>query len=167
MLFEIFEVECFDNKMLNRVLDKLVFLKQEYPDFLLWFRNKVRIGLENGSRKIFVACPSDDLNCIAGVLILKNDGIEKKISTLCVMEDYRAMGLGTEFVKFAMNILETNVPMITVANTHRDEFTPLLDAFGFELYAEYKDYYKAGISEYSYNGFLIADNKNEFYNIAI
>ncbi|MBO5129176.1 MAG: hypothetical protein J6B95_02365 [Oscillospiraceae bacterium] len=154
MHFNIYKVAYTDKRLIQKILEALIFLKQDYPDFLSWYRTKVMAGLEDGSRQIYVAAPDHDSDCIAAVMILKNDGEEKKISTLCVMENFRSLGLGSRLVALAMERLNCNAPIITVSDVHKNEFDPLLNKFGFEHFEEYPAYYKDGISEHCYNGYL-------------
>lgn len=154
MYFNIYKVPNNDKMLIQKVLEKLIFLKQDYPNFISWYKTKVKAGLEDNSRQIYIATPTFDSDIIAAVMILKDDCEEKKISTLCVMENYRSMGLGSTLVKLAMEILESNAPLITVSDIHKNEFEPIFKKFGFTHFEEYPKYYKNNVSEHSYNGYL-------------
>ena len=159
MKIEIYDVSYTDIETIQKVQNLLVFLKQEYPNFLNWYKTKVQPGLKNKSRRIIIATPAKYSSEVAAIMILKDTIAEKKISTLCVMKNYRAQGLGTVLLNLAMTILDTDSPLITVSEFHIDEFKPLLNRFKYECYKEYKNYYKDGISEYSYNGYLNESNE--------
>lgn len=154
MEFIIRKVDYTNSRLIYRVLRTLCFLKSDYPDFFYWYTKKVVGGLMNDSRQIFIVTPADYGDTIVAVMILKNCSDEKKVSTLCVMEQYRSLGLGTKLIKIAISILKTNKPVITVSNTHVETFKGLLEKFGFEHYKEYPDYYRNGTSEHAYNGYL-------------
>lgn len=154
MEFNIRKVDYANNRLIQRVLGTLRFLKGDYPDFLNWYSKKVVGGLMDDSRQIFIATPADYEDTIAAVMILKNCSDEKKVSTLCVMEQYRSLGLGTKLIELAISVLKTNRPVITVSNAHVEIFKGLFEKFGFEQYKEYPDYYRNGISEHAYNGYL-------------
>lgn len=154
MRFKIYSVDHTEIGTIQKVLGSLTFLKQEYPDFLNWYVTKVQPGMKDGTRKVFVVAPASDLNEIAAVMILKNTEEEKKISTLCVMKKYRSRGLGRRLINLAISVLKDERPLITVSALHIEEFMPILEDFGFDCYETYADYYKRGITEYSYNGYL-------------
>lgn len=166
MYFDIHEVTFGDEKSIQKICETLAFIKKDYPDFISWYTTKVRSGLKDGSRRVFVATTCDQ-HCIAGVLILKNDGKERKISTLCVIDDYRFNGLGTEFIKLAINVLGDKKPIITVSDLHMNEFKPLLKKFGFDYFAEYHGYYRTGISEHAYNGYLNSERLEDGCSVAV
>lgn len=153
-MFEIKQIKDYDLR-LNHIFGNLSFLRTEYPDFTSWFYDKVVPGLENGSRDIFIATSSRDYNHANGILILKNTNNEKKICTLFVDEQSRKNGLGCKFIELAMNRLDTNFPIITISENRKNDFNKLLQKFDFKLFDRYGDFYKKGITEYSYNGHLI------------
>lgn len=154
MFFNIQKVSFTNSLLIQKTLDTLFFLKQDYPQFRLWYKTKVISGLENNSRQIYIATPENNPDCIAAVMILKNDGNEKKISTLCVLDQYRSLGLGSRLMHLAIKVLNSPKPIITVSDTHMNEFDPLLKKFGFEHFHTYPGYYKDKISEHAYNGYL-------------
>lgn len=154
MKFCIQKVDYKDKTITKKVFERLYFLKRDYPRFYEWYTGKVISGLEDDSRQIYVATPVDDGDTIAAVMILKNNSEEKKISTLCVMEQYRSLGLGTELVNIAVRVLGTDKPLITVSSLHNSSFDPLFRKFGFQQYEEYPNYYRNQVSEYAYNGYL-------------
>ena len=159
MLFNIEKVSWLDNNRIQTVRETLVFLKQEYPDFFAWFNAKVIPGLEDNSRQIYIARPMSSPNSVAGIMILKDEPDEKKISTLCVMEQYRSYGLGSKFINLAIETLHSLTPIITVSELHRNEFEPLLKKYSFKHFKEYFAYYRDNVSEHSYNGYLTSSQK--------
>jgi len=154
MKFCIQKVDYKDKTIAKKIFERLYFLKRDYPRFYEWYTWKVIPGLEDDLRQIYFATPVNDGDTIAAVMILKNDAEEKKISTLCVMEDYRSLGLGTELVSIAVRVLGTDTPLITVSSSHKSSFDPLFRKFGFHQFKEYPNYYRNQVSEYAYNGYL-------------
>lgn len=148
-----------DGKQIRQVGEILSFLRQDYPDFRYWYNNMVRPGLANGSRQVYIATGTDD-NKMAGVMILKDTPAEKKICTLCVFDGYRGYGIGTQFVELAAQRLGTPTPLITVSSRHLEEFKAFFAQFSpygrinFALGSSYEGYYRDGITEYAFNGFL-------------
>lgn len=138
-----------------------------YPTFNAWINNKVLPNLHNGSREILFVFTKEKPFSLAGVAILKNTAEEKKISSFRIYPDFQRMGIGTELMELCFDILDCNTPMITVP---RDMSLSLSDinncysAFNkfmeknypdnFILKQRLLDYYRAGFTEYVYNGFL-------------
>ena len=151
MNFFIKSVNYYEQEKVNLVLEKLAFLRNSYPHFVQWFQQKITPGLKSKHRYIYIATPANDSTCIAGVLILKKETIEKKICTLCVFPPYQNKGLGTMLFQQAIQDLQTTHPLITISSLYLPEYHSLLKKFDFSLWAEYQDYYKKGIMEYSYN----------------
>ena len=148
---------------LDSVFGEIAFLRAEYPDFYNWFYNKVVPGLENGSRKIFIAQTPFSFGKIDGILILKDSLDEKKICTLYVNKDARYNGFGRMFMNIAFNELNTDKPLITIASNKIKLFQILLDDYKFELCEQNPDFYSKGMSEYSVNGKLYLPKKLSYY----
>lgn len=143
----IFPHNTNDMKIIRKVGDSLLFLRSEYPDFKDWYNRILKLA----DREIYIATPCDQEDCIAGIMILKNSPMQKKICTLCVMERYRGMKIGTQFIELACKRLETQVPLITVSQGHQPQFEGLFRKFGFQLFESYPNYYRNNVIEYSYN----------------
>lgn len=153
-----------DGKQVQEVGEMLSFLRQDYPDFWHWYNNKVRPRLKDGSRQIYIATDTDS-NRLAGAMILKDTPIEKKICTLCVLDEYQRHGIGTQFVELAAQRLCTATPLITVSSRHLEEFGMFFEQFSscnrihFMLGGSYEGYYRDGMTEYTFNGILPAHLK--------
>ena len=145
---KLIQVGTNDSRLIFEVYKSLRNLENEYANFKDWFFTKVVPGLCTNERKIYVI---EENNIIVAVLILKN-AEEKKICTLRVAENYRSRGIGTFLLELAFRELHCKQPIITVSSYHIDEFRPLLEKRGFVLFGEYPEYYKKGVTEYSYNG---------------
>lgn len=164
MKFVIKRISYTEDALKNKILENLIFMKKDYPEFYKWYKTKVLPELAGDCRQIYLATNTENGE-IAGVLILKDCSFEKKICTLCVFEKYRYQGLGSRFVELAMNVLNTKTPMITVSENHKAEFENLFAKYGFEFSMEYPNYYKESVSEYSYNGFLDVEKMKKSYAV--
>ena len=148
-----------DGKQVQEVGEMLSFLRQDYPDFRHWYNNMIRPGLTDGSRQIYIATDTDG-NGLAGVMILKDTPAEKKICTLCVFDEYQGYGIGTQFVELAARRLGTPTPLITVSSRHLEEFEAFFarflscDRIHFARGSSYENYYRDGMTEYTFNGIL-------------
>ena len=149
-----------DDKQIREVGEMLSFLRQDYPDFWRWYNNMILPGLTDGSRQVIVA--DDYGNRLAVAMILKNTPSEKKICTLCVFDEYKGHKIGTQFVKLAARRLGTQTPLITVSSRHLKEFEaffkrlPSRNQVHFVQAGSYEDYYRDGMTEYTFNGHLPA-----------
>lgn len=149
-----------DGKRVQEVGEVLSFLRQDYPDFRRWYNNMILPGLTDGSRLIYTATDPDGSGQLAGAMILKDTPAEKKICTLCVLDEYKGHGIGTQFVKLAAQRLGTQTPLITVSSRHLEEFEAFFAQFSpcgrihFTPGSSYEDYYRDGMTEYTFNGFL-------------
>lgn len=148
-----------DGKQALEVGEILSFLRQDYPDFWYWYNNMIRPGLADGSRQIYIADAADGSG-LAGAMILKDTPAEKKICTLCVLDEYQGCGIGTQFAKLAAQRLGTSTPLITVSSRHLEEFEAFFAKLSpcgrirFTLGRSYEGYYRNGLTEYAFNGVL-------------
>lgn len=145
-------IVSFNLEVVENVFEILKSLENEYPNFSEWYHEKFCEGLKNKTRSILLAY-DDDGRKIAGVSILKNS-CEKKICTFRVVSEFQHRGVGTELMKKSIEILGTDLPLITVSENRVDEFSGLLQRFCFKEFCRYSDYYRNGKYEVSYNGYL-------------
>ncbi|WP_296021759.1 GNAT family N-acetyltransferase [uncultured Treponema sp.] len=158
MFYKVNKISDFDDKYLNLLLYNLLFLREEYPDFLKWFKAKVEPGIYNRTRKIYTVNTLYDSDKIRGVLILKDSCFEKKICTLFVDKSNRLNGIGKLLMNIAFEELETQAPLITVSDDKLNEFDKLLKKYRFLLFSKKDGLYRENHTEYSFNGEL--NNKN-------
>ncbi|MBT9760581.1 GNAT family N-acetyltransferase [Collinsella aerofaciens] len=85
---------------------------------------------------------------------VKDDGAEKKICSLRVDANHRGRGVGTALIAASIELLDDERPLITVPQEVMPSLSPLLEKFGFEAMAEYRNLYREGASEFFYNGTL-------------
>ena len=149
-MIQIKQIFSQDHEIISNVFREINVLRNNYPNFNLWFSKVVR-QLQSNNRKMYVALDSKK---IAGVLILKHDKEESKICTLRVSTNYRGLGIGSFFMNIAISEFKTDKPFITVSGVHKDDFSGIFAKYGFEDPTEYPDYYYNGDCEYAYNGIL-------------
>lgn len=134
------------------VLAHLSDLRDCYPSFDSWLREKVLPGLLLGERSILVEYRDDRL---AGFAIVKDDGLEKKLCCLRVLDGFKKThGMGVRLFERAFEELSTEKPLLSVAEERFPEFSRLFDHFGFEMTKAYDGHYRLGKVEYAFNGLL-------------
>lgn len=134
--------------MLN---EDILFLRGAYPNFDKWLHTKVIPGIKNGERSLIIETRDDR---VAGIMILKNDGDEKKLCTLRVRPEYESLGLGIRLFNEAFKTLETEKPLLSVSDAALPKFDKIFKYFGFNMEGEYRDLYVSPSTEISYNGLL-------------
>ena len=128
----------------------------DYPNIDQWFISKVYSGIISGNRTILIKKKN---NRILGLSILKHTAVERKLCTLYVDKKIQGKGVGTELLEESLGMLQYSHPIFTVSSKRIYEFQSLLRKFDFNLYAVYPDYYKKGLTEYVFNGYLTSNNK--------
>ena len=88
---------------------------------------------------------------LVGCSLLKNEPEEKKICCLYVNNQYRKQGIASQLIKDSFELLDTDKPLMTVAENNLEQLTPLIKKFGFELTSVKESVYKQGVKEYYYN----------------
>ncbi|WP_171041738.1 GNAT family N-acetyltransferase [Pseudoalteromonas phenolica] len=133
------------------VTDSLEFLtplSDNYPGINIWFKTKVIIGLELGTRKLFIHRRSGKIVALG---IAKKTESEKKICTVRVAPEYVGKGLGVKIFKQAIDWLETEQPHLTVSEDKLLDFERIFDHFGFRLTSTINGLYQPGKVEYLFN----------------
>lgn len=153
MNIKISKISPYDYNSIRCIYESLSDLENEYPDFKNWYFNIVVKNMVSNERSLFIAKDISN-DQYAGVMILKNSACEKKICTLRVFDDYQGYHIGSEFIKKAFQVLHTSAPLITVSEKHILQFRKILNKFRFKEMAIYPSYYKQGLKEYTFNGFL-------------
>lgn len=134
------------------IFNFLIQLVLEYPGFSSWYNNLFNAQNELIlGREILIA----EINYqVAGVAILKNDGVEKKICTLRVGRKYRNQGIGHKLMESSFEWLDSEKPMITVRKSKYKYFDSMFNYYGFKLEQEAKRYYSFLSTELVFNGEL-------------
>lgn len=149
MMLRLTSVRQQETREILKIYEALEELRREYPDFRHWYFHSVVPGLADGSRSILLL--KDGIKN-AGILIAKDDGREKKLCTLRVHPQYRGLGGGRLLLAAAQELLGTSKPLVTVSEDHLFEFRSLFQRQGYRLWGIYRDCYRPGCREYSFNG---------------
>lgn len=154
MNFEIIKLsEIYPLELKNIFSNFIKEKKLLYPKFEEWF-NKILIENINfpNKREIFFCINKEKLLInICGIMILKNYKKEKKICTLCVLENFRNKKIGSQMIKKSFEYLGTNKPFITIPEEEYLNFKPLLYKFKFIETKRINGYYRKDKIEYFYN----------------
>jgi ribosomal protein S18 acetylase RimI-like enzyme len=126
-----------------------------YPEFAKWYESKVEPGLLSGERKILIRASAGRL---AGLAVLKLAD-ERKLCCLRVLPAFQGSGVGVRLFRDAFEILETEHPLLSVANERLPAFERVFNYFGFRVGAEYADLYRKNSLEYCFNGTLMVPNQ--------
>lgn len=139
--------------MLAEVLAHVHDLKDYYPDFESWLTNLVVPGIAQGDRSVIVEYRQGRL---AGLAILKDDGYEKKLCCLRVLPEFQQVaGLGVRLFEKSFDVLQTERPLLSVAEERVLLFGRIFEYFGFEQGDKYAGLYRHGKAEFSFNGSLL------------
>lgn len=138
-------LQNFDFIELNRLLNPVAPM---YPNFDAWLNFKFRRNLALGQRQIALA----NYGCqLAGVALLKNDGIERKICTFYIAPNFRNMGVGSKLMDLAIETLNSSSSFITVSDERKNELAPLLSSRGFKCINSVHGLYRSGSFEHFYS----------------
>jgi hypothetical protein len=138
----------------SRVFTAIGWLETEYPGFSDWYWDTVVPGVLIGERRISTI---ERRGRTVGVGISKRTKSERKMCTIWVAPDFIGTGMGVRLMLDSMKWLGTNMPLATVSESRLQEFKPIMDKLGYQLTQVLPDYYKAGHSEFVFNGSLIVN----------
>jgi len=137
---------------LSEVLSRLHDLKGFYPDFDTWITDKVLPGITVGERSILTEYRDGELAALA---IVKDDGLEKKLCSLRVLPGYQnSRGIGVRMFERSFELLDTAMPLLSVAQEQMPKFDRLFTHFGFAKSGEHMGLYRPGVTEFAFNGTL-------------
>lgn len=148
--------------LLPLIQEELIDLSLFYPGFQKWYESKVIPGLYSGERTLLLEMRN---NHLAGIAILKNDGDEKKLCCLRIMDEFQNKGgIGLKLFERSMQELETRYPLLSVGEEKLDHFIKIFHHFGFKKSWEYPEYYRPRKTEISFNGILLPQRKVNTYS---
>ncbi|WP_146005523.1 GNAT family N-acetyltransferase [Erwinia sp. B116] len=140
-------VQKVDDLLINTLGDLRLF----YPDFSSWISNIVIPGIITGERSVILEYRNDDL---AGLAILKDSDIEKKLCCLQVMPKFQGSGIGLTLFEKSFDLLNTKNPLLSVSEEQRSNFLRIFKYYGFEFGETYYQHYRPLKNEISFNGLL-------------
>ena len=87
---------------------------------------------------------------------MKKDEKEAKISTLFIDERYRNKGLASKLIKESFKFLNTDKPLITIADYKVDMFISIIKKYNWKLTQVLNsEYYNGKYREFVYNGKIL------------
>lgn len=133
------------SKAVNEIYLLTDYNKNQYPEYYKWYFSKNIPRVINGTGDIIFYL--DGLE-IVGISILKND-IEKKLCTFMVNPEYRKKGHSKLLLEDSFKYLKTEKPIITIPEFRLDEFSGIINAYGWEESSTIDDYLS---KEIEFNG---------------
>lgn len=123
-----------------------------YPNHFNWYWGKEIPRVLDGSGEIII-CTID--NNVVGVAFLKKDTTERKICTICVVEEYRGRHIATKMLEIAFKFLKTTKPMITISDDKLQMFEHIIKKYGWiQTQITEIGYYNNDTREIVFNGQL-------------
>lgn len=141
---------CTFSTLISECYKKTDFIVPDYPYHFEWYFTKTVPAIFSGNRDIFAAIYEGK---VVGVLIAKKDKEEKKICTLWVDKNMRNKHIATLLLESSFKFLETNKPLITIADYKLNLFLGIITKYGWEETQRLKGYYNDS-TEIVFNGTL-------------
>ena len=142
---ERFALSSMKDKNFSKAANEIYLLtdyhKLQYPDYYKWFygKNIPRVISKSGEIYFYL----DGLE-VVGLTILKK-GFEDKICTFMVNPDYRKQGFSSRLLEDSFEFLGTDKPLITIPQKRLDEFSSIIDFYGWVEDETINDYYSPEI----------------------
>ena len=120
------------DKNFSRAVNEIYLLtdynKLQYPEYYKWYyqTNIPRILSGEGEAIFYL-----DGFQIVGLTILKRDEDESKICTFLIYEEYRKKGYSSSLLEDSFGYLGTERPVITIPEKRIDEFSKIIEAYGW------------------------------------
>ena len=143
---EKFVLSKMRDKNFSKAVNELYLLtdynKLQYPDYYRWyFQTNIPRILEGSGEAIFYLDGFE----IVGLSMLKRTEEEAKICTLLINEDYRKRGNSSIILEDSFEFLGTEKPIITIPQNRLDEFSKIIEAYGWEETSTTDEYYSPEI----------------------
>ena len=130
------------DKNFSRAANEIYLLtdynKLQYPEYFKWYyhTNIPRI-LDGEGEAIFYL----DGFQIVGLSMLKRTADESKICTFLIDEEYRKKGYSKMILEDSYEFLGTEKPLITIPEKRLDEFSKIIEAYGWVPTETTDEYY--------------------------
>ena len=130
------------DKNFSRAANEIYLLtdynKLQYPEYYKWYyqTNIPRI-LDGEGEAIFYL----DGFQIVGLSMLKRTADESKICTFLIDEEYRKKGYSKMILEDSYEFLGTEKPLITIPEKRLDEFSKIIEAYGWVPTETTDEYY--------------------------
>lgn len=139
---ERFILSTMQNKNFSKAVGEIYLLTdynhKQYPEYYKWFYGKSVPRVLNGTGEIIFYL---DAFQVAGLTILKKDQSESKICTFMINEDYRKRGYSKKLLEDSFQFLGTETPLITIPERRLEEFSSIINAYGWTATETINDYY--------------------------
>ena len=116
------------SKAANEIYLLTDYNKLQYPEYFKWYyqTNIPRILSGEGEAIFYL-----DGFQIVGLSMLKRTDDEAKICTFFIDEEYRKKGYSSMLLEDSFGYLGTESPIITIPENRLDEFSKIIDAYGW------------------------------------
>lgn len=134
------------DKNFSRAANEIYLLtdynKLQYPEYYRWYyqTNIPRILSGDGEAIFYL-----DGFQIVGLSMLKRTEDESKICTLLIDEEYRKKGYSKLILEDSYDFLGTEKPLITIPEKRLDEFSKIIEAYGWVPTETTDEYYSPEI----------------------
>ncbi len=139
-------------KLLNDILLLSLRVKDDYPDYKIWYQNKQVPGIYDGTRNIIIAHYKGR---ILGFASLKKTKSEKKICTFYVEKSFRKNKIGTLLIEKAIAYLEEEQPLITIPMNKLNDFIKIANKYNWKITDIKENLYRTTTPEVIVNGSLV------------
>lgn len=155
---ERFNISDLDRKNFSRAVSQIYEITDynhiQYPEYYKWFYGKSLPRVINGTGEIIFYL---DAFMIVGLTILKSTEEEKKMCTFMISKEYQKRGYSKQLLEDAFAYLKTERPVITIPKFRLEEFSKIIDAYGWIATSETDDY---NSKEIIYNAMSDINGKN-------
>ena len=145
------------DKNFSRAANEIYLLtdynKHQYPGYFIWYyqTNIPRILSGEGEAIFYL-----DGFQIVGLSMLKRTDDEAKICTFFIDEEYRKRGYSSLLLEDSFGYLGTESPIITIPENRLDEFSKIIEAYGWVPTETTGKYYSP---EVVFNGSKVLNKK--------
>lgn len=125
-------LSSMEGKNFSRAANEIYLLtdynKLQYPEYFKWYyqTNIPRILSGEGEAIFYL-----DGFQIVGLSMLKRTDDEAKICTFFIDEEYRKRGYSSLLLEDSFGYLGTESPIITIPENRLDEFSKIIEAYGW------------------------------------
>ena len=126
------------SKATNEIYLLTDYNRLQYPEYYKWYyqKNLPRILAGNGEAIFYL-----DGFQIVGLSMLKRTADESKICTFLIDEEYRKKGYSKLILEDSYEFLGTEKPLITIPEKRLDEFSKIIEAYGWVPTETTDEYY--------------------------
>ena len=130
------------NKNFSKATNEIYLLtdynRLQYPEYYKWYyqKNLPRILAGNGETIFYL-----DGFQIVGLSMLKKSENESKICTFLINEEYRKRGFSKLILEDSYEYLGTERPLITIPEKRLDEFSEIIESYGWVASKTTNEYY--------------------------